>query len=76
MLVADVLNRCGAGFDHPLAILGVNDVDPEVRFIEPSLDGIAKQALGLLTHVRKLHRLRVGFPDDGVEIVEELSTIH
>src|SRR4029077_11759941 len=34
--VADVLNRSGAGFDHPLAILGVNDADPETRFVEPS----------------------------------------
>ena len=57
----------------PLAIFGVKVILTECRFAQPLFDGKAKDAFRLFTDERKSESLGIGFPDNALDGVDEIS---
>ena len=53
-------------------VLGMDQGDPELRLRQPALDRIAQTHLGLLAHEDALPGLRIGFPHDGVQALDQV----
>jgi len=58
---------------HTVPVARVHDLAPEVRGAQPALDGIAEQVLGALADEGAGEGGSVGFPDDGVDAVNEIT---
>ena len=62
-----------AKLNGPLAVVGVEVIPPERRLTQPTLDWVAKDALGLLAHERGLERHCVSLPDDSFDRVDQIA---
>ena len=59
--------------DAPLTVQRMDQVHPEIRLGEPALHGIAEDGLGPLADEREPPGERVGFPHDGVHVLDEIA---
>ena len=57
--------------EHGLAIVRMNEGEPERRLVQPAPHGIAEQVFRSMAHERDLERGRVGLPHDAVESLDE-----
>jgi hypothetical protein len=57
------------------AVIGMEVVDPEIRLLDPASQRITENSFGRLADEDKPPRSRVGFPNDGVDVLEEILEV-
>jgi hypothetical protein len=74
-VIAAIGRRLQAQLHGPVAIVGMNVIDPEARVGVPLLSRVAQDRLRASIDEDDLERLGVGVEDDGVERVDEVAKV-